>query len=108
MDPTSIRASITTHAGFEGHTGLSLSLASGSNVLVLQINKSGTGGSINAVSQINIQDVQDGALLTYDATASLTQAPRIANNPSARASPKLQQEIFFEKGVGEAIVLTFS
>ena len=106
MDPTSIRASITTPLpGLKGpyRAVINISQRQDPNVLVLQVKRQGTGGSINAVSQINIQDEQDGALLTYDATADLSGPIAIANNPIGQGITKNSLKSFFAK-LDEAIV----
>ncbi len=67
VDPTNLRASITTPLpGLKGpyRAVINISQRQEPNVLVLHVKRQGTGGSINAVSQIIIQDEQDGALLT--------------------------------------------
>ena len=100
VDPTSLRASITTPLpGLKGpyRAVISISQRQEPNVLVLQVNRQGTGGSINAVSQIIIQDEQDGALLTYDATADLAGPIAIANNPIGQGITKNSLKSFFAK-----------
>ena len=106
VDPTSLRASITTPLpGLKGpyRAVINISQRKEPNVLVLQVNRQGTGGSINAVSQIIIQDEQDGALLTYDATADLAGPIAIANNPIGQGITKNSLKSFFAK-LDQAIV----
>ena len=57
----------------------------------------GTGGSVNATSQIIITDEPDGALLTYDAKADLEGPIAIANNPIGQGITKNSLKSFFEK-----------
>ena len=100
LDPTSLKASITTPLpGLKGPYGavINISQRQEPNVLVLQLNRQGTGGSINAISQINIQDEHDGALLTYDATADLAGPIAIANNPIGQGITKNSLKSFFAK-----------
>jgi carbon monoxide dehydrogenase subunit G len=55
------------------------------------------------VSQINIQDEHDGALLTYDAKADLAGPIAMANNPIGQGITKNSLKSFFEK-LDKAIV----
>ena len=66
-------------------------------MLVLEVNRKGTGGSVNANSQISIQDEPDGALLTYDATADLQGPIAIANNPIGLSITRNSLKSFFER-----------
>ena len=106
MDPANIRASLTTPLpGLKGPYRAVINIAQRQdpNVLVLHVNRQGTGGTIKAVSQIRIQDERDGALLTYDATAELGGPIAIANNPIGQGITKSSLKSFFEK-LDEAIV----
>jgi uncharacterized protein len=106
MDSTTLRASITTPLpGLKGPYRAFISIAQrlDPNVLVLEVNNRGKGGTINAVSQIQIQDEQDGALLTYDASAELAGPIAIANNPIGQGFTKSSLKSFFAK-LDEAIV----
>jgi carbon monoxide dehydrogenase subunit G len=64
---------------------------------VLQVQRKGTGGSINATSQIQISDGPEGALLTYDAVADLEGPIAIANNPLGQGITKNSLKTFFDK-----------
>lgn len=106
VDPTSIRANITTPLpGLKGPYGavISISQRQDPNVLVLEVSRSGKVGSVNATSQINIQDEPDGAILTYNATADLAGPIAIANNPIGQGITKNSLKSFFEK-LDQAIV----
>ena len=106
VNPNSLRASLSTPLpGLKGpyRAVINISQRQEPNVLILQVNRQGTGGSINAVSQINIQDEQDGALLTYDANAELAGPIAIANNPIGQGITKNSLKSFFEK-LDKAIV----
>ena len=106
VDPTSIRANITTPLpGLKGPYGalISISQRQDPNVLVLEVSRTGKVGSVNATSQINIQDEPDGAVLTYNATADLAGPIAIANNPIGQGITKNSLKSFFEK-LDQAIV----
>jgi carbon monoxide dehydrogenase subunit G len=106
VDPNSLRASITTPLpGLKGpyRAVINISQRQEPNILVLQVNRQFTGGSINATSQISIQDEPDGAVLTYDATADLAGPIAIANNPIGQGITKNSLKSFFEK-LDQAIV----
>jgi len=106
VDPNSLRASITTPLpGLKGpyRAVINISQLQEPNILVLQVNRQFTGGSINATSQISIQDEPDGAVLTYDATADLAGPIAIANNPIGQGITKNSLKSFFEK-LDQAIV----
>jgi uncharacterized protein len=100
LDPTRLRANITTPLpGLKGPYGAVIRIArrQDPNVLVLEVNRKGTGGSVNANSQISIQDEPGGALLTYDATADLQGPIVIANNPIGMGITKNSLKSFFER-----------
>ena len=106
VDPNSLRASITTPLpGLKGpyRAVINISQRQEPNILVLQVNRQFAGGSINATSQISIQDEPDGAVLTYDATADLAGPIAIANNPIGQGITKNSLKSFFEK-LDQAIV----
>src|SRR5713226_5675567 len=91
LDPTRLRANITTPLpGLKGPYGAVIRIAQRQdpNILVLELHRKGTGGSINATSQINITDGPDGALLTYNTTADLEGPIAIPITLSARASQR--------------------
>lgn len=100
LDPTRLRANITTPLpGLKGPYGAVIRIAQRQDpsVLVLEVNRKGTGGSVNANSQISIQDEPDGALLTYDATADLQGPIAIANNPIGLSITRNSLKSFFER-----------
>jgi carbon monoxide dehydrogenase subunit G len=100
VDPIHLKASITTPLpGLKGPYKVFIRMAQRQdpNLLVLEVQQKGTGGSINAVSQITIQDQPDGALLTYDANAELGGPIAIANNPIGQTITKNSLKTFFDK-----------
>jgi len=100
LDPNRIMANITTPLpGLKGPYGAVIHIAKRQdpNVLVLQVQRKGTGGSINATSQIQISDGPEGALLTYDAVADLEGPIAIANNPLGQGITKNSLKTFFDK-----------
>ena len=106
LDNNRIRANITTPLpGLKGPYGVVINIQQNQapNHLVLQVLRKGTGGSVNAVSQINILDEADGALLTYDANAELEGPIAIANNPIGQGITKNSLGSFF-KNLDKAIV----
>ena len=106
LDPTRLKANITTPLpGLKGPYGAVIRIAQrhDPNALVLQVHRKGTGGSINATSQISIRDEPGGAVLTYDAMADLDGPIAIANNPIGQSITKNSLKSFFEK-LDKAIV----
>ena len=106
VDSTRIRANISTPLpGLKGPYGAVIRIAQRQdpNVLVLEVQRKGRGGSVKATSQINIQDQPDGALLIYDAMADLEGPIAIANNPIGQGITKNSLKSFFEK-LDKAIV----
>ncbi|GAC1428913.1 MAG: carbon monoxide dehydrogenase subunit G [Ktedonobacteraceae bacterium] len=106
LDPNSIKASITTPLpGLKGPYNVIINIAQrqAPNNLTLQVQRQGTGGSINALSNINILDEPDGALLKYDANADLSGPIAIANNPIGQGFTKGSLGSFF-KNLDKAIV----
>ena len=100
LDANRLKANITTPLpGLKGPYGAVIQIAQRQdpNVLVLQVHRKGTGGSINATSQIQIADSPDGALLTYDAVADLEGPIAIANNPLGQGITKNSLKSFFDK-----------
>ena len=100
LDPTRLKASITTPLpGLKGPYGVVIRMAERQdpNRLVLEVKRKGAGGSVNAVSQITIQDQPGGALLTYDANADLEGPIAIANNPIGQTITKNSLKSFFDK-----------
>ena len=106
LDPNSIKASITTPLpGLKGPYNVVINIAQrqAPNNLTLQVQRQGTGGSINALSNINILDEADGAVLKYDANADLSGPIAIANNPIGESFTKGSLGSFF-KSLDKAIV----
>jgi len=106
LDANRLKAHITTPLpGLKGPYGIVISIAQNQapNFLVLQVQRRGKGGSINAVSQISITDQGDGALLSYDTNADLEGPVAIINNPIGGNITKGSLETFF-KNLDKAIV----
>lgn len=100
LDPTRLKANITTPLpGLKGPFGVIINMAQRQdpNLLVLEVNRQGAGGSVKAVSQITIQDESDGARLNYDANAELAGPISIANNPIGQGITKNSLKTFFDK-----------
>ena len=100
LDPVRLQAKIATPLpGLKGPFGavILISQRQDPNVLVLEVDDKGTGGSIRAKSQISITDELDGAVLTYDAAADLHGPIAIANNPIGQGITKNTLKAFFEK-----------
>ena len=99
LDANRIKANITTPLpGLKGPYGVIINIANrqAPNFLVLQVQRKGTGGSVNAISQISLTDEADGARLTYDADAELSGAIAIANNPIGQGITKNSLGAFFK------------
>lgn len=106
LDANRIKANISTPLpGLKGPYGVVINIANrqAPNYLELQVQRKGTGGSVNALSQINIADEPDGALLTYKANADLEGPIAIANNPLGEGITKNSLGTFF-KNLDKAIV----
>ena len=106
LDAERIRANITTPLpGLKGPYAAVIRIAQRQepDMLVLEVRRKGTGGSINATSHINIADEADGALLTYSASADLEGPVAIANNPIGETITKNSLGAFF-KNLDKAIV----
>ena len=100
VDSNRMMANITTPLpGLKGPYGavIQITQRQDPNILVLEVNRKGRGGSINATSQINIVDESDGAVLTYDAIADLEGPIAIANNPIGQGITRNSLKTFFEK-----------
>ena len=100
LDSTRLKANISTPLpGLKGPYGVVIKMTQRQDptLLVLEVKRQGRGGSVNAVSQINIADEVDGALLTYDANADLEGPIAIANNPIGQGITKNSLKTFFEK-----------
>lgn len=106
LDSSHLQANITTPLpGLKGPYGIVINIQQNQspNRIVLQVQRQGRGGSINAVSQINIQDDADGSLLTYDANADLDGAVAVVNNPIGQGITKSSLGTFFNN-LDKAIV----
>ncbi len=106
LNASSIKANITTPLpGMKGPYNVIINIAQrqAPNFLVLQVQRQGKGGSINALSNINIADEADGALLKYDANAQLEGLIAVANNPIGESITKSSLGAFF-KNLDKAIV----
>lgn len=99
LDNNRIKANITTPLpGLKGPYGIIISIANvqAPNYLELRVQRKGTGGSVNAVSQINLADEPDGAMLTYNANADLEGPITIADNPIGRGITNNSLGSFFK------------
>lgn len=100
LDSDRIRADFAINLpGMSGTFGLIIHIAGRQepDKLTLQVQQQGKIGSIDATSEIDIADEAGGALLTYNATADLTGAVAIANNPIGQGLTKSMLKAFFEK-----------
>lgn len=100
LNAESIMANITTPLpGLKGPYSAIIHIAQRQepSILVLEVQRQGRGGSIKATSHINItDDVDGGALLTYNATADLSGPVSIANNPLGENITKNSLGTFFK------------
>ena len=106
IDAHQIKADLTTPLpGLKGPYGVIIRIEQQQepNHLVLRTQTKGTGGSIDAVSQIDITDELDGALLSYKASADLDGPIAVANNPIGEGITKTSLGAFF-KNLDKAIV----
>ncbi|GCE49525.1 hypothetical protein EI42_02637 [Thermosporothrix hazakensis] len=106
LDGNRIKANISTPLpGLKGPYGIVINLArvQKPNYIELQVQRSGTGGSVNAVAQIQLTQEPDGTLLSYDANAELAGAVAVANNPIGQGIAKNTLGTIFknlEKNIG--------
>jgi carbon monoxide dehydrogenase subunit G len=106
VDPNSIKANLTTPIPkLKGPYSAVIHIAQRQEptTLVLEVQRKGTGGSINASSHIHIADEADGALLTYDTTAELEGLVALASNPVGQGVVKNQLGAFF-KNLDKSII----
>ena len=106
LDVNQIMANLTTPLpGLKGpyEIIIDITLQREPHHLVLRTQTKGTGGSIDATSQINITDEVDGAMLSYDASAKLDGPIAFANNPVSEGITKTSLSAFF-KNLDKAIV----
>lgn len=98
LEDNRIRANITTPIpGLKGPYGVEVKVAQtqAPNFLSLEVKERGTGGAIDASSQIHIADEPDGAMLTYNATADLDGPIKLADNPIGRGITNTTLNSFF-------------
>jgi carbon monoxide dehydrogenase subunit G len=99
LDSNRLQANISTPLpGLRGPYGVVINIVrqEAPNYLELQVQRKGTGGSVNAVSQITLTDEADGSLLTYKANADLEGPVAIANNPLGESITKNSLSSFFK------------
>ncbi len=91
--------------GLKGPYGVIINIANAQapNYIELHVQRKGTGGSVKAVSQINLSDEPDGTLLTYNANADLEGPISVADNPIGRGITNNSLGSFF-KNLDKAIV----
>ncbi len=100
LDAQRLKANITTSLpGLKGPYAVVINIAQqqAPNLLVLQVQRQGRGGSIQATGHINLTDEPDGALLAYNADATLEGAVALANNPIGQSYTKSSLTSFFKK-----------
>ncbi|GHO50063.1 CoxG family protein [Ktedonospora formicarum] len=91
LDANRIQAYVTTPIpGLKGPYGIVINITrvQEPNFIELQIQRKGTGGSVNGLCQINITDEAGGAVLAYDANAELEGPVALANNPIGQGAVK--------------------
>lgn len=99
LDPDQIRAHIATPIpGFKGPYGIDISIKQRQepSLLILGARERGTGGYIDATSEISIADVPDGSLLTYNVNAELEGPVTLVNNPVGQGITKTALGTFFK------------
>jgi len=105
VDANRLKASITTQLpGLKGPYMVVINIANRQepSYLELEVQRKGTGGSINAISQINLKDDAGNALLSYNANAELNGPIAIANNPIGKTITESSLNSFF-KNLDKAI-----
>ncbi len=98
LSANQLRANITMPLpGLRGPYGAIIRIAQvqAPSMLVLEVQRKGRAGSVNATSQISIQDEADGALLSYSASAELEGPIALANNPLGEKMTKNTLGTFF-------------
>ncbi len=98
LDANRVKINVTTPLpGLKGPYGIVVGVQqTGPNQIVLNVQRQGRGGSVNATSTINIQEDAGGALLTYDANADLDGPVAIVNNPIGQGITKTSLNSFFK------------
>ena len=84
LDASRLQLNITTPLpGLKGPIAVVVDLVQhqAPNLIVLGVKRQGRGGSVNATANINIADDGDGALVTYDANATLEGLVSVVDNP---------------------------
>ncbi len=97
--PNQVTVEITTPLpGLRGPFAVTIDIINqqAPNSLELQVLRKGRGGSVHAVSQINLADEADGALLSYEAKADLEGVIAIADNPIGQPVVKNSLNSFFK------------
>jgi uncharacterized protein len=98
-DPDTLRVGITTSIpGLSGPYIIAVGISDRQppHHLALQVKRSGRGGNIDAICQIDLTDEPDGALLTYSANAELSGPVAIVNNPLGQGIVKKSLGSFFD------------
>ncbi len=99
LDGSHIQANLALpFPGLKGPYSVVVNIASqqAPRYLELQLQRSGRGGSVNAVSQINLSDEANGTTLSYNADAELSGAAALANNPIGEVAAKNMLGSFFK------------
>ena len=99
LDSSHIQANLALpFPGLKGPYSVVVNIASqqAPRYLELQLQRSGRGGSVNAVSQINLSDEANGTTLSYNANAELSGAAALANNPIGEGAAKNMLGAFFK------------
>ncbi len=99
LDTNHIQANLALPLpGLKGPYSLVINIANRQEprYLELQLQRSGRGGSVNAISQISLTDEADGAALSYNANAELSGAAALANNPIGEGAAKNMLGTFFK------------
>ncbi len=99
LDATHIQANLALPIpGLKGPYSIVINIAKqqAPRYLELQVQRNGRGGSVNAISQINLSDEADGTTLSYNANAELSGAAAFANNPIGEGAAKNMLGTFFK------------
>lgn len=105
LDANRIQANISTPLpGLRGPFGVVINIVKtqAPHHLELQMQRSGRGGSVNALCQIDIADEGDGSVLSYSADADLQGAVAVADNPVGKGVTNNSLATFF-KNLDKAI-----
>ncbi len=99
LDTTHIQANLALPIpGLKGPYSIVINIANqqAPHYLELQVQRNSRGGSVNAISQINLTDEADGTTLSYNANAELSGAAALANNPIGEGAAKNMLGTFFK------------